>query len=378
MTCLTAKLKLLYHSQVILLAEAPESFSALQTLCTEKFPDLLPNFLLFAVNAHGRYQLYSEGYSALLNGPARISTFEAIDESESDRVNIRPFCLVGFQCLHNSAFWMKVYDLDTFRLQTRVIEASPGFSYVITDNSLMITGGIQNFARRAMKYTVGIIEALPDLLGPHCFHISVSTSQKLYIIGGKDGKQNPSKKCEVLDLPSLRWTPLPDLTRKIMQVLTGCYVAGTIYILAGGLLERLEPTGWTTVLTLDKAFWECPIVPVAPDSILVYGGRNDQCSVTISLPVGTMLEGPPVPARGKLHYFVSARHRNRVYMYAGRLDQVVTYNIAEKRWRFFSEECWTLRKGLFFTHSLGRREGNSAVWKLPHSIIRQIAGDYLP
>jgi hypothetical protein len=65
-------------------------------------------------------------------------------------------------------------------------------------------------------------------------------------------------------------------------------------------------------------------------------------------------------------------------MYAGRLDQVVTYNIAEKRWRFFSEECWTLRKGLFFTHSLGRREGSSAVWKLPHSVIRQIAGDYLP
>jgi len=377
MTCLTAKLKLLYHNRVILLEERPESYSALQQLCTDKLSDLLPNFLVFAVSATGRRQLYAEIYSATLNGPASVSTFEVIDASESDRVSVRPFCLVGFQCLHTTAFMMQVYDLDAFRLQTRVVEAAAGFSYVVTDNSLVITGGIGDFARRAIKYTEGVIDALPDLLGPHCFHLSLSHSQQLYIIGGKDGKQNPSKKCEVLDLASLRWTPLPDLSRKVLQVLTGCYVAGTLYILAGCLLERLEASGWTLVLTLEKPFLDCPVVQISTDSILVYGGRSDQCSLTIQLPAGTVVEGPAVPVRGKLHYFVSARHRNRVYLYAGRLDQVVAYNVAERRWRFFSEECWTLRRGLFFTHSAGRREGSSAVWKLPPSIIRQIAGEYL-
>lgn len=377
MTCLTTKLKLLYHNRVILLDERPESYSALQQLCTEKIPDLLPHFLLFAVSAQGRRQLYAEIYSQTLNGPARISTFEVMDASESDRVNIRPFCLVGFQCLHSTAFMMQVYDLDSFRLQTRVIEAIAGFSYVVTENSLVITGGMGDFACRAIKYTEGVIEALPDLLTPHCFHLSLSHRQQLYILGGKDGKQNPTKKCEILDLAAICWTPLPDLSRKVVQVMTGCYVAGTIYILAGCILERLEASGWTVALTLEKAFLDCPVVPISTDTMLVYGGRSDQCSLTIQLPVGTIQEGPVVPARGKLHYFVPARHRNRVYLYAGRLDQVVAYNVAEKQWRFFSEECWTLRKGLFFAHSSGRREGNSSIWKLPPSLIRQIAGEYL-
>lgn len=377
MTCLATKLKLLYQNRVFLLENLPESYPELQVLCAETIPDLLPNFLLFGVSAKGRWQLCNEIYKEVINGPAQVMTIEVIDASESDRVSIRPFCLVGFQCLHNTAFLMQVYDLNSYKLQTRVIEATPGFSYVVTADSLVITGGMQDNSRRAIRYTEGVIDKLPNMTGSHCFHLSLSNNQKLFIVGGKDGKLNPCRKCEVLDLTTLQWTPMADLPRKVMQVLTGCCISDTLYILANTILERLEPQGWTTVLTLDKVFLDCVLFPISPDSILVYGGKTDQHSLVISLPAATTTEAPLVPARGKLHYFVPARHRNRVYLYAGRLDLILTFNIAEKRWRFFSEECWSLRRALVFIHSAGRREGNSSIWKLPQSLFRQIASEFL-
>ena len=102
---------------------------------------------------------------------------------------------------------------------------------------------------------------------------------KLYVIGGMPQKGEPTRRVDIYDPQSQRWSQGPDLQGKVMDGFGSAAFAtgGRLYVSTySGKLQRLSANGksWEVVQTLERDRFFHRMLPISEKQLLTVGGAS--------------------------------------------------------------------------------------------------------
>jgi len=203
---------------------------------------------------------------------------------------------------------MQIYDSKTSTLIKKIVKFDKnkhkytyflnGCRSVLIKDMLYILGGVdkeKNATKTAYVYYIRTneLKLMPEMLKPHAYHSVdfLDYYKSIIVLGGEN-----SVACEIYDLNTGLWRPLPDL--KVPRAHCNLYLDKfnhAIYVIFGAIgditekhnytdvIEVLElkrlALGWSKIDYNNRAEMDFKsgynkILPISPEMILIYGATN--------------------------------------------------------------------------------------------------------
>ena len=366
--------KLVYHDKCFTLPLIPGSLETLHQAVSSALDIPWEAVHCYGVCVRGEFLLSTEtDFQEFAEVCPELNCFELEDLRPRTALPLHITSLVGIKCLHQHAFSLQSFSLETFTTQSTVLKLSAGFAYVFLDSGLFITGGAEQQIRTALYFRDEVMSPHPSLLSDHCSHLSLCHGHTVYVLGGMDTRMNFSRDCEAYNYSTRLWHTLPKLN-KAVQFPTGCLVNEECYVLTGQEIEVLRNGGWTSLpFEMPEGYRAATLTHIRTDTLLVFGGLGSDKAAELNLTTMKLQVVPSPPTKSKYFMNPVRKWRGKVYVWGPNLASIFAYHINLQLWTKVNADLWTLRVGLLLVYHKGRHsDALSTLWKLPLGLLRLI------